>query len=246
MYSTPLFALSVTAAGEVLALAGSGTLLESRGSHYILTAGHVWYNVLRRAEKVGITLREHYDHTCFLDTRTLVPFDPDRPAVWNEWGPDLVLLRIPPSRVGEIRAFKVFYDIEAGLQHQAQGEWNETYLLVGAPAALGQFRQNHASVELMGFWVGLPTPYDNEGRTYLDAMATLPPPSDVASFGGVSGGGLWRIQVFWNQAEGKIDARALLEGVAFYELEVSAGCGVVRCHGVASIKGALDAINSAE
>jgi hypothetical protein len=42
MYSTPLFAVSKTAQGDWLRLAGSGTLLARDDTHYILTAAHVW------------------------------------------------------------------------------------------------------------------------------------------------------------------------------------------------------------
>src|SRR5216683_422182 len=57
-YSTPLFSLSKTSEGNVLRLAGSGTLLAKGESHYILTAAHVWHELLKRADYVGITLRE--------------------------------------------------------------------------------------------------------------------------------------------------------------------------------------------
>jgi len=242
MYSTPLFALSAKHQGDLLTLAGSGTFLAYNDSYYILTAAHVWYERLRHADKIGVTLREHYDHACFLDRNMLVLFGPEKPVSWNEWGPDLVLLRIPPARVGEINAFKVFYDLDAGLRFQAKGERTETYLLVGTPKALGEYKQNHASVELMGFWVGLPVPFDHEGRTYIDVKAAIPPPSDVTTFGGVSGGGLWRVQIFCDEVTGKIDQRAILEGVAFYEFNVSSGCGTIRCHGIASIREVLAAI----
>jgi hypothetical protein len=237
MYCTALFGLSTGSAGDVLSLAGSGTLLAGNGAHYILTAAHVWDKVLRQSEKVGITLRQDGDHTCLFDRYTLIPFGPVKPPCWNEWGPDVILLRIPPSRVREIEAFKVFYDLDAVLQHQFQGDRNENYLLVGTPKALGEYKQNHASVNLVGMWVvGWPTHFDRSGHNYIDVKLSVP---GVTSFGGVSGRSLWRVQIFWDQDRNKIDSKAVLEGVAFYELHDSDGSVTVRSHGESAIRNAL-------
>ncbi len=77
--STPLFSLSKASGGDVLRLAGSGTLLAHDESHYILTAAHVWHEVLKHADFVGVTLREVYDHTCLLEVSTILTYGPERP-----------------------------------------------------------------------------------------------------------------------------------------------------------------------
>jgi hypothetical protein len=58
IYTVALFALFHTPEGDLLSLAGTGTLVASGDGHYILTAAHVWHEVLKKADKVGITLRE--------------------------------------------------------------------------------------------------------------------------------------------------------------------------------------------
>lgn len=58
-------------------------------------------------------------------------------------------------------------------------------------------------------------------------------------FGGVSGGGLWRVQIYHSPESGHIESKVVLEGIAFYELGTGNGKGIVRCHGVQSIEKAL-------
>jgi len=244
MYSTPLFAVLNTSAGEVLRLAGSGTLLAKGNAHFILTAAHVWHEMLKGSNKVGVTLREIDDHSCMIETASIMPYEAEHPESWGEWGPDLVLQRIPPVRVGEIQAFKVFYEMDAGLSGLVTCDRNETYLLMGTPDVLGTYAQTHASVQMLGMWVGTPQCYRHGEWDYFDVQAALHPPSNANTFGGVSGGGLWRVQVYYNRDSARIDSVSALEGVAFYELGTTKGEGTIRCHGVESIRKALDAISS--
>src|SRR5690349_4575730 len=101
-----LFGVSVSAEGEQLLLAGTGTLIERNGLHYILTAAHVWEEVLESSSKVGITLAEGIDHRHLFDTRAVLPEKTLKEKMWGEWGPDITLLRIPIEHVGGIKAFK--------------------------------------------------------------------------------------------------------------------------------------------
>jgi len=55
------------------------------------------------------------------------------------------------------------------------------------------------------------------------------------SFGGVSGGGLWRILAYISPTTGKIDWLQRLKGVAFYEFPPKDGGRVLRCHGPSSL-----------
>jgi hypothetical protein len=235
MYTVSLFALSASPKGDVLELAGTGTLVAYQRAHYILTAAHVWHKVLEAADKVGITLRETHDHTCLFDRQTIVASGPAKMSSWTEWGPDLIFLRIPDVRVAEIEAFRVFYPLGAEEKTVPGAEYTEARLLLGTPGALGIYRQNHASVQLTPFWVSRPIRHEHEGFDYLDVYARLPPPSTVETFGGVSGGGLWRVKIYNNPETGELDSIAVLDGVAFYEFEVYGGAGTIRCHGRKSI-----------
>ncbi|WP_263358639.1 hypothetical protein [Acidicapsa ligni] len=142
-------------------------------------------------------------------------------------------------RVGEIKAFRVFYSLPSEDKSLFKDEHVEAGLLLGTPEALGTYKKNHASVQMTPFWVAPPICYVENGFDYLDVNARLPPPSDVNSFGGVSGGGLWRIKVYSDPTNGEIHSEAILNGVAFWAYEVKGGAGRVRCHGSESIRVAL-------
>ena len=61
----------------------------------------------------------------------------------------------------------------------------------------------------------------------------------VDSFGGISGGGLWKVRIYVDETTGKIDSKAALDGVAFWSHGVQNGFGTIRCHGTISIQAAL-------
>jgi hypothetical protein len=246
IYTVTLFALFHTPEGDLLSLAGTGTLVAYGDAHYILTAAHVWHEVLKKADKVGITLREVYDHSCLMETQTLVALGLPKPSAWTEWGPDLIFLRIPAIRVGEINAFRVFYNLAMQGVTVPSGEYTEAHLLIGTPKALGTYRQNHASVQVTPFWVSIPVPHEHDGLDFLDVHARLPPPSTVDSFGGVSGGGLWKVKVYSDPATGKLESVAALEGVAFYAFDIHGGAGMVRCHGLESVCAALSGLSQGQ
>jgi hypothetical protein len=69
IYTATLFAWSHKPEGDLVSLAGTGRLVSYRDEHYILTAAHAWHQVLKRADRVGITLREVNDHSCLMETR---------------------------------------------------------------------------------------------------------------------------------------------------------------------------------
>ena len=234
-YSTVLFGVSSSKAGDVLNLAGTGTFVSHEQEHYILTARHVWEEKLKSTDKIGITLREKWDHQCLIDTATLVVSGPPKPRDRPEWGPDIALVRIPSVRVGEINAFKAFYPLS--FPEKSLGNYNESHLLVGTPYELGQFEPNHASVQVLSLWDTNPTTHTKNGYDYIDFEPRLKPGMKINHFGGVSGGGLWKVRIYINPQTGKIDSDATLRGVAFYQLE---GKPMIRCHGPESIQRLLE------
>jgi hypothetical protein len=112
--SIALFALVDDHGKRLLKLAGSGTLVIIKGVYYILTAAHVWEEVLKSALKLGITMTDNINHKSWIDIKAIVPtVCKPNGSQWGEWGPDLALLRIPLEYVGGIKAFQVFEDVTA-------------------------------------------------------------------------------------------------------------------------------------
>jgi hypothetical protein len=87
---------------------------------------------------------------------------------------------------------------------------------MGTPGELGTFTQIHADVQIMGRFVE-PQPQDHGEYDYFDFEMDSSSPGMPKSWGGVSGGGLWRVLVYHSPETGKIDWAQRLKGVAFWE-----------------------------
>ncbi len=233
-----IVAVSQSALGPRIEQAGTGTLVFVEGSHFILTAAHVWECVLKRADKLGITIRtgRSFPNEFLMEVATIAPFALPRQRDWDEWGPDLILLRIPPFHVGTIEAFKTFYNLSTETRRLTNSNHLETWMLFGAPHALGQFTQTQAHLHARAFQVIEESSYSRDGLDYIDVFAHWPSQQVPINFGGVSGGGLWKILIFSEPSTGKLDYIRTLEGVAFYHLRIEGDHGVIRCHGLESIR----------
>jgi hypothetical protein len=76
----------------------------------------------------------------------------------------------------------------------------------------------------------------------FDIDLSLPGPR---SFGGVSGGGLWRVWLYRTTPDGEIDWKISLHGVAFYELPIVNERRIIRCHGGRSVETTIRCIDAA-
>jgi hypothetical protein len=230
-----LFALLNSPEGEVLKLAGTGTLFAKRNVRFILTATHVWERVLKTSERFGINLIENIDHSFWIDPKTVAAQSLPNPT-WGEWGPDLTLLRIPSEHLGSIDARKLFYDprIDGTAAFTLKDEHIRVWLLMGTPEARGHFQQSHATVEINGRFIPDAKYQERNGLDYYDLTVDTSIVGPSQSFGGVSGGGLWRVLLYYSP-EGKINWVQSLEGVAFYQGDLQNGHRTIRCHGPKSI-----------
>jgi hypothetical protein len=223
---------------ERLELAGTGTLVRLDNSRYILTARHVWDKVLQSARGVGITLKANTNHKFVMDTQSLTVLGPEPPQAFSEWGPDLALLRVPPEHFGTIDAYKSFYNLSK--LKAVEPDWElETHVLMGTPWVQGSFTQTHADLNISGFFVwGVPT-HTSGDLDYLDVSVDVSLPEMPHDFGGVSGGGFWKVMIRRSDSPVGIDWRNILEGLAFYQSAVVNGRRTIRCHGQASIQAAI-------
>jgi len=232
--SIALFALVNDHGNHRLELAGSGTLVIVKGAYYILTAAHVWEEVLKSALKLGITMTDNIDHKSWIDIKAIVPtLSKPNDSQWTEWGPDLALLRIPPEYVGGIKAFQVFEDV-ASPGKPLNVACLQCWMLTGTPKELGKFSPHHADVQIVGTFVD--PRYQRRGEhDYFDVVMDTRAPDAPKSFGGVSGGGLWRVLAYISPTTGKVDWLQRLKGVAFYEFPPRNAARVLRCHGPSSL-----------
>lgn len=237
MFSVALLS-SITISGiRAAKIAGSGTLYQHADSLYVLTARHVWDEVLRKSDLVGFSLREQVVHEAYIETNRIVPIGFDRPNEWGEWGPDVVFLRIPNEEAGALKAFRVFYSETPRVPTK---DHLEIWALVGAPDAYSIYQTDHLLFDITAFIVSEGTPSNRGDFDYLDFRIPVNLlGEDKNSFGGLSGGGAWRIRVFTADNASGFEAEATLFGVAFHQSQIVDGERSIRCHGPKSLARAL-------
>lgn len=245
-YSTPLVGVRQP---DFYAHCGSGTLVQSSGQHYVMTAGHCVERIFAKnskgeeCEEIGLSIIEDRPHPFSIPM--LPPIKVDPPKEFGEWGPDLAFLPIPPSKVAEISAFKSFLNLDLRRERMLQGK-PETgrglWAVVGAPMSRFSLVDDHK----LEFGVGvhfcaIEKLHETASYDYLDIV-----PWDVedatTTYQGISGGGLWQIDV-GRSADGIFHmgppslSPPALEGCAFYEAVANDGRLFIRCHGRRSIYG---------
>lgn len=227
-----LFAIYYVDSQERLKFAGTGTLAVVGKCHGILTAAHVWEEVLQSAAKVGITRTDKIDHRYPIDVKTIVPTVLKATSEWDEHGPDLAFLRIPTEIVGEIEASQVFEFLQKPPKSLGV-ESLECWVAMGTPEELGTFTQTHASVEINGSLVK--PQYVSGAPDYYEFEVDTKGPGIPNSYGGFSGGGLWRVLVYSSPSTGEVDWAQRLKGVIFWQFAPLGDRRVVRCHGQETI-----------
>ena len=246
LFTTGLLRVSQPRGQERLDLIGTGTLVSFAGEHYILTASHVWRKLLEtdRPTSIGVTLRENIDHVCLIDRDAIVAAGPSKPDRWNEWGPDLIFLRVPPEHVGTIQVHRVFLNLMRRRILRVNAMCVELRVLMGTPHELAECTDRHADLQISGMFStpeadrfsSLQAPESiRRDFDYIDLDMEVGLAGVPRRFGGVSGGGLWRVLVYWSEVANEIAWAKEIEGVAFHESDLVNGHRIVRCHGPQSI-----------
>lgn len=243
----------ITSNNGALAPAGSGTLVSFRGGKFVLTAGHVWHgdgrsdSGLKNADAIQIPLKEGEPKRLLIVPADIVAFGPEIPEAWNQWGPDLIMLRLPPDRIGSFEAVgRSFYNLSRAAKTNPQ--CTDTLFLVGAPAKRGNFEGGKAIPEMQAMLLWKATgPYmrtsaphpTRQDFDYIDVGINTNAPFVARTFKGVSGGGLWRVCIHRSEA-GDFDSTRTLIGVAYWqEPYEETELLMVRCHGSRAIETVL-------
>jgi hypothetical protein len=216
-------------------LVGSGTLVALGGSHYVLTAAHVWQSGLKKHGSTGLTLKEDVDHCFPILNAAIEAYELPETAL-NEWGPDIVLLRIPEILVGSIEAHRVFYSLDREPKRHEK-DCLATRILNGTPGILAKGVGKIQLVEMQGMYVDVDANfYDHDKFDLIDIKMDTTLPGVIKDFRGVSGGGLWDVRIFPTGEGNKFDSTETLIGVAFHQLGLKDNIQTVRCHGPKTIR----------
>jgi hypothetical protein len=120
----------------------------------------------------------------------------------------------------------------------------ETVFLMGAPAERGIFTEAGAFPEIQAMLLTKATgPYLTlrsshalrQDFDYIDVGIDNTLPDVAKRFGGVSGGGLWKVYIY-KSSDGNLDSFEVLVGVVYWEEPFDDdGALMVRCHGPQTI-----------
>jgi hypothetical protein len=210
---------------------GSGTLVEFSGIRGVVTAAHVAEYICGMQE-VGLLLFSPGKTAEALSLKgEVLDATYVRGPSYGPEGPDLAFLRLPQEVEDRVAATKAFFN-SAVRWHRPQGrnDQEQLFVLTGllAEAAIdhGIVGGSHKSEQSAIIATGRLADHrkDQSGVDLLDFHRDQdpdnPPPD---SYGGVSGGGLWRVR---DEELGNT-----LIGVAYYENEADqTGHRVIKCH----------------
>ena len=224
-------------------LAGSCTITTIDENMYLLTAGHVW-NELKDLDSIDFVLTEGTPSAFSIATKHI-----DSKIIWDacnpDTGPDLAILKIDAGSSSDIMAFKSSINLR---QHRGslfnvpakieKGLWAITGVVNEFTEVNIDEEHRISTIKLHGrALVGPSIAYDsNNGYDYIDISSNRNLPGVPANFGGVSGGGLWQINLRKTKDSRVVwDGRRYFRGVAFWQSSVVEGRRIVRCHGPKSL-----------
>ena len=202
---------------EDLQLRGSGTLVKIEDKYGILTAQHV-IPPLRKCKKLGLNLGSFIHSQPRLDTNLLEIVEVGTQTN-DSFGPDLAVIMLPEYIAGMIKPKNPFWNIsynakdvlsqnidpEIGLCFVCGviGEWTK----ISGPT--GSFSKILNCQCLCGY-VGIEKYWNHGVFDYLKLSVNYENRFDLpGSFGGVSGGGIWRV-ILHRSKEGAISYSDLL------------------------------------
>jgi hypothetical protein len=242
-FTVSLLKLHVRDNAEDATAAGSGTLVTIDNVAGILTAAHVIRNLPDQGE---IALVRFQGKPAQLQKQTIDTGMAEKLVIASgnddDSGPDLGFLRLPMVNVQNLRATNSFLNI--GIRHGVELSAHQGSAYVDAVAGVvSEWTRDlvplRPATRMKGFELlycgGTVTSKYQSGAFDLcrfrpDFEAGIKPPT---SYGGVSGGGLWRTYFVPDGSNRVIENR--LVGVAFYELPEKDGTLELICHGPCSV-----------
>lgn len=242
-YSTALIKITGTSStGESANLIGSGTLVCIGDVYGILTAQHV-VELISKPCKLGMILTEGV-HRFDVDEEHLQIIEIAKPNN-QEYGPDLAFIRLPISKVVEIRVYKTFLDLDVDkeeLLNKPPNIHDGVWFLCGVPGEWTKPDQSEKGFDLVSSFEGLcgaggvTDEYDIDGYDYIDALIEYVDKTSLPkSFGGFSGGCLWQVILKKSTDNGLEPDRYLFYGVPFYQTSIRDGERQIRCHSRKSV-----------
>lgn len=246
-FSTILMKVVSEGSKEVGLPIGSGTFVRYKEIFAILTCRHVT-ELLNKNEKLGLVIHER-SHRFRIPVEFLQIITMGNNFTESE-GPDLALIILPRIKVGDIGMYKSFYplDSDQDLMLHNPPELNSGFwFLCGAPDIKTEFKSSSNQNEYDFVWYsgvgGVDIFYFENGYDYCDyQIENIDESADMMeadtipiSFGGISGGGLWQVQLTKSSNGIITPLKYYFSGVPYYQTELQNKQRIVKCHGRTSV-----------
>ncbi|MDI6785018.1 MAG: hypothetical protein QME64_13110 [bacterium] len=244
-------------------LIGSGTLIRWGDKYGILTAYHVPHNKAHpfnfaphSGDELGLLI-DSREHFIGIPMYYLICHDiavPKSPAR----GPDLAVLELLlGNELSMLKAKKTFFDLTAHTKHKLQfckdrrnGIWAISHS-IAEYSKRNNFDNGTTKISVQ-CGITYTTPYriyHKDGYDYVEVgMSYMNMNKLPNTFGGGSGGGLWKFPMEVTEIEGKRNYKIgnpALAGVIFYQTSLNNDYRRIRCHGPESVyKVLLEKLNN--
>jgi hypothetical protein len=195
------FTIGFAIAGDVPSAKGSGVLIKHGGRHGILTCAHVDKYLRDLKRDVGLVRlnRGHAQQAGTLAMDEVFTYVAGEPP-WDAGSHDIAFIHLPPHLVGNIARDCVFLDAEKNFSkpqpdnHSSLIQVHSVFGLVEQFTGATTRKEGRATTLLKGVLTsGALIEFDALNATLECFKQNLPDLPD--SFGGTSGGGLWRVYV---------------------------------------------------
>jgi len=223
---------------EDVQLLGTGTLIKVGKNHGILTAQHV-LKALPKEGRLGLIMSRSANRET-VNISGITYIDIAR-GTNDQDGPDLALVLLSPSIASTIAARKNFYDLNI---HREKALINPPDLQYGVWCNIGFIdektiekpgEKGYTKIKVFfmqaGFGGPEKEPYSKDGFDYISLPVTYNSSPDIPiNFGGISGGGVWQVQLIRGTDNEMTIGELLLSGVVFYQEALANDRRNLICH----------------
>jgi hypothetical protein len=240
------FTIGFARAGEEPAAKGSGVLIKDVKMHGILTCAHVDSYLRSLKRPIGLVRlnRGLAQQSGMLDMDEVFTYAAGQEP-WTAGTEDIALIHLPPHLVGDIAKHCTFLDAEKNF---TKPEPEDRSSLIPAYSVFGLVEEftgattreaGRATTALKGVLTS------GVLRDFSALNATLEcfeenRPDLPESFGGTSGGGLWRVYAR-KRGDGSLEAvHHRLIGIASREVRGSPHC--ITCQGIGRVEAMLESV----
>jgi hypothetical protein len=240
------FTIGFARAGETPAAKGTGVLIKHGEMHGILTCAHVDKQLRQSKQPVGLVRfnRGLAQQSGTLNMDEILSYAAGEEP-WTKGGDDISFIHLPPHLIGNIAKDCVFLDAEKNF---SKSEPDDRSSLIQVHSVFGLVEQftgtttrqsGRATTLLRGVLTsGALRDFDALTATLECFEENLPELPD--SFGGTSGGGLWRLYVH-KRNDGSFEAaHHRLIGIASREDKGSPPR--ITCQGMGRVEAMLDGV----